>query len=156
MLILDNIHPKAMVNLYRVSVSSHNLLKLMIQLGNYVNGVVSYGDMWYIIVLDDELAQIREILLSFNTVAISITEEEIDQLMQTTPMNICTAIQSGKIIYPGRKHQHVWDDLCKKAGFVDKTYLKKATDVVANGAFNALVYFVLGATRVYPPLLNIP
>ncbi len=145
-----------MVNLYRVSVSSQNLVKLMIQLGNYVNGVVSYDDMWYVIVLDDELAQIREILLSFNTVAILITEKEIDQLMQTTQMNICAAIQSGKIIYPGRKHQHVWDDLCKKAGIVEKTCFKIATEVVANGAFNAFVYVVLGATRVYPPLLNIP
>jgi hypothetical protein len=128
----------------------------MIQLGNYVNGVVSYGDMWYVIVLGSELPQITRILLEFQTVSIPITQEDIDQLMQTTPMNICTAIQLGKIIYPGRKHQHVWDDLCKKAGIVDKTYFKIATDVVANGAFNAFVYVVLGATRVYPPLLNIP
>lgn len=135
-----------MANLYCVSVSSQDLLRLMIQLGNYVNGVVSNGDMWYVIVMGDDLLQIREILLSLYTVAIPFTKEEFDLLMQTTPMNIRTAIQSRQITYPGMKHRHVWDDLCKKAGIVNKTYLEIATDAVANVAFNTFAYAVLGAT----------
>jgi hypothetical protein len=144
-----------MVNLYRVSVSSTNLVNLLIRLGNHVNGLVSYVDMWYVIVLGSELAQIREILLEFQTVAISITQEDIDLLMQTTQMNICTAIQLGQITRPGRKHQHVWDDLCKKAGIVDKTYHEMATDAIINSAHNAVLHFLWAATKICPPLLGI-
>lgn len=128
-----------------VQCTPHTFFWLLIALGNYVQGFLAGNDgfTFYIIIPDDITPDICEILLTHHTIASPMTEQ-VEQLKDSTPMALRFAIQNGHLKHPGRKYQHLWEAVCKKAEVVEMTYAQQA----ANAALTVGLYALLGAVKV--------
>jgi len=149
----------------RVFIPAENAIRLFISLGNDAIRLVGTDTIWYVIIPHEITQQTHAILLQYNTFSLEITEDELNALMETTPMALANAIRMGQIVDPGKKYQHVWEAVCESAGIVKvplssiaqhalATGVQKAKDVVANGAQKATVAVANGAQKATVAVAN--
>ena len=149
----------------RVFIPAENAIPLFISLGNDAIRLVGNDTIWYVIIPHEITLQIRTILSQYNTFSLEITEDELNALMETTPMALANAIRMGQIVDPGKKYQHVWETVCESAGIVKVPLssiaqhalangVQKAKDVVANGAQKATVAVANGTQKATVAVAN--
>ena len=149
----------------RVLISADNALPLIISLGNDAIRLVGNGIYWYVIIPHEITLPISAILLQYKTVSMETTEDEMNAMMETTPMALANAIFMRQIVHPGRKYQHVWKAVCESVGIVEVPLssiaqhalangVQKATVAVANGVQKATVAVANGAQKATVAVAN--
>jgi hypothetical protein len=124
-----------------IECTSAKLFRVLAALGNHVQQVlVSDGGTYYVVLPDNITPDISRILSSHSTIAMGTTDKRVEELMGNTPMNLRSAIQTGRLSHPGREYQHLWDAVCEKARIVELTYTQRA----ANAALTVGLYALWG------------